>query len=207
MKSRPSLALFAYWNRLRGAAAAPRRTSIEPGDLRDILTETFILHAQGTQDEFTFRLVGTAVSALFGRELRETALRDLVPVANRALLGRMLRNCVQDDAVIVAEFAATSVNRREATLELLLLPLASEQDGPRILGCLSPVKPEFWFGLEPVAQLSLASIRILDPSREPMFLANRPAVDVPTLAPDASALRPLAPKSRHLRVIKGGRDN
>ncbi len=43
MKHPTSRMLFSYWDSLRGDRAAPERGEIEPGAIRHILAETFIL--------------------------------------------------------------------------------------------------------------------------------------------------------------------
>ena len=52
------------------------------------------------------------------------------------------------------------------------------------------------------------SVRVIDPDREPMFLANRPAIAVPALAPAQSALTRAGSgrRIRHLVVLEGGRE-
>ena len=55
MKHATSRMLFAYWDAARGERASPERSEIEPGAIRHILADTFILEigANGTAE---FRL-------------------------------------------------------------------------------------------------------------------------------------------------------
>ena len=43
LKLAPSLELYSYWDALRGARSAPERNDIEPGAIRGVLADTFIL--------------------------------------------------------------------------------------------------------------------------------------------------------------------
>ena len=43
MKHPTSRQLHAYWDRLRGERAAPERSEIEPGEIRNLLADSFIL--------------------------------------------------------------------------------------------------------------------------------------------------------------------
>ena len=43
MKHPTSRMLFSYWDGLRGARAARERGEIEPGEIRHILADTFVL--------------------------------------------------------------------------------------------------------------------------------------------------------------------
>ena len=76
MKLAASQQLYAYWDELRGARSAPERNDIEPGAIRGILADTFILEFDGRRD-FPMRVVGTRTSALFLRELRGAPFLDL----------------------------------------------------------------------------------------------------------------------------------
>ena len=63
-----TIALFQYWNRLRDGRPAPRRTEVEPADIKTLLADTFILE-KDTRGEAVFRLAGTRLCAIYGREL------------------------------------------------------------------------------------------------------------------------------------------
>ena len=58
MKHATSRLLFAYWDGLRGDRAAPERSQIEPGQIRHILADTFILAIE-PDGQAEFRLAGT----------------------------------------------------------------------------------------------------------------------------------------------------
>lgn len=210
MKTQAALQLFQYWNRLREAAPAPCRTQIEPADIRDVLSQTFILEAGWQQSDTTFRLAGTAIGALFGRSLRNTHLRDLFNDAQRPIVNRLTRNCYHEQALVVLGLNSTSRSGRQTQLELLMLPLKAEKEGYRILGCIAAQTNHFWHGLDPLVQSEVQSIRIIDPDREPLFLANRPEIAIaPALAPKEQNLNllgsPLTPRGTKLLVIEGGK--
>ena len=69
MKHAATRELYDYWQRLRGVRPAPDRTEIEPSDLRRSLGDTCILEVDA-RNESRFRLAGTRVCALYGRELK-----------------------------------------------------------------------------------------------------------------------------------------
>ena len=55
--------------RLRNGRPAPKRTEIEPADIKRLLADTFILE-KDTRGEAMFRLAGTRLCAIYGRELK-----------------------------------------------------------------------------------------------------------------------------------------
>ena len=76
MKLDGSIALFQYWNRLRDGRPAPKRTEIEPADIKTLLADTFILE-KDARGEAVFRLAGTRLCAIYGRELKGFAFASL----------------------------------------------------------------------------------------------------------------------------------
>ncbi len=210
MKTQSVLNLFHYWNRLRNCSPAPRRVDIEPSDIRDVLSQVFILESHGFDTDMVFRIAGTSISNFMGRPLRATSFRGLFQNQNQPVISRLMRNCYQDRSVIVLELMAYSKTSRQTPLELLMLPLQNEDGGSRIFGCIVPQTQEFWHGMDIIARLDLQSIRLVDPEREPLFLANRPKIDVlPTLAPAEEALifesEIPTQKGVRLLVIEGGK--
>ncbi|MGL4406604.1 MAG: PAS domain-containing protein [Notoacmeibacter sp.] len=210
MKTQAALQLFQYWNRLRDNTPAPSRTRIEPYDIRHVLSQTFILETERRDIDTTFRLVGTSISSIFCRPLRGTPLRDLFNEPQRPVLGRLARSCYQEQSVVLLGLDAATKTGRKTVLEMLMVPLQDETEGHRILGCLVPHKVEFWHGLEPISAIDIHSIRVVDPRREPMFLANRPEIALPpTLVPaeDTLEISNHEPRSRapKLVVIQGGK--
>jgi hypothetical protein len=210
MKTQSALHLFQYWNRLRAGSPAPQRADIQPSDIRDVLSQIFILQSNDFDTEMMFRVAGTSISNFIGHTLRSTSFRALFEIKNQPLISRLMRNCYQDRLVVVLELSAYSQSGRQTLLELLMLPLQKEDDGGRILGCLVPQTEEFWHGMESIVRLELQSIRVVDPEREPLYLANRPKIEVsPSIAPAEETLifvgdMPLQ-KGVQLLVIEGGK--
>ena len=210
MKTQNAVELFQYWNRLRGGAQAPARTKIEPSDIRNVLASTFILETTGDSDDLLFRLAGTAICNLLGNQLRGTSIRNLFQDKHKPVVSRLMRTCYNTGSVLLLGFDGTTRSGRSTIIEILMLPLQDENNGHRILGCMSPHQFQFWHGLEAVNTIELHSIRLIDPDREPLFLANRPAIGLPpALVPNEQQLQ-ITPAASHksklqLMVIQGGK--
>ena len=161
MKNPSTRELFAYWNERRGDRLAPERGDIEPGAIRRVLGDSFILSFDRNIDH-PFRLAGTRVCAIFGRELKGEPFVHLWEAADRAHI-RDLLTIVADEATgLVAGAMAKVDDGKTAELELLLLPLL-HQEQVRLLGALSPIQVPFWLGRDPVVSLTLGARRHLDP--------------------------------------------
>jgi hypothetical protein len=211
MKQNGSINLFQYWNRLRNGRAAPKRTEIEPADIKSLLADTFILE-KDTRGEAVFRLAGTRLCAIYGRELKGFSFPSLWRASDQRLVAKLAHGVFQAKSVVVMAFEGHSRNGRSTAFELLLLPLDGGVESPRSLGVISAAGRPFWLGADPVVDAVLESVRVVDPDLEPMYLKNRPAVTVPSLEPSYGSLSGSEPslgsarRIRHLLVLPGGRE-
>jgi hypothetical protein len=207
MKQKGTAALFQYWNRLRGDRPAPRRTEIEPADIKAMLADTFILERDSRGDA-VFRLAGTRLCATFGRELKGFAFASLWSHADQKLAARLSTESLADKCVSVATFEGTTGQGRLLGFELLLLPLDGGAENPRALGAICPVEKPYWLGADPIVECRIESVRSVDPDEEARFLATAGAIEAPSLVPSQASLATgAAPvrRFRHLVVIDGGR--
>lgn len=206
-----SIALFQYWNRLRDGRSAPRRTEIEPADIKALLADTFILE-KDTRGEAVFRLAGTRLCATYGRELKGFSFPSLWREKDQRLLAQLIHGVFQQKSLAVIAYQGLSSGGRSNRFELLALPLDGGVENPRCLGIVATAEKPFWLGADPITDAFIDSIRIIDPDKEPMYLKNRPAISVPPLAPtgldEPTTISEFsrARRIRHLVVLDGGRD-
>ncbi len=205
MKHSSTRELYAYWNERRGARPAPERDEIDPGAIRKSLGDAFVL-AHSFSRQHHYRLAGTRVCALFGRELKGEAFSAPWETASRGALDELL-TIVADEAVgVVAGANAYNQDGDAIELELLLLPLAHRGHARvRAMGVLVPIERPYWLGVQPIQDLTLTALRHLDPVVE-----AQPAPTL-TVAPDDEIFGPNSPlpdgaEVRHGFVVyEGGR--
>jgi len=208
MKQDGSIALFSYWNRLRDGRPAPRRTDVEPADIKGLLADTFILE-RDSRGEAVFRLAGTRLCAVYGRELKGFSFPSLWREKDRRLIARLAEGVFAQKSVAVISYDGLTAGGRSNSFELLALPLEGGFDNPRGLGIVSSPTRPFWFGADPIVDARIDSIRVVDPEREPLFLANRPEIALPDVMPAFERRRVAAHgrRIRHLVVLEGGRED
>jgi hypothetical protein len=193
MKHRSNRDLFGYWNERRGERPAPERADIEPGAIRQVLGDTFVLEVDNAAD-YPFRLAGTRLCALFGRELKGESLVRLWQQSGQAVMRELIGTVLDEQVGVVAHVTGATVDdrRRPINLELLLLPLAYRtRADARILGAMAPITVPYWFGAKPVGPLILGTFRHIGPAVEE------------TAAPRLQA--PLGRLRHGLTVYDGGR--
>jgi hypothetical protein len=211
MNQNGSITLFHYWNRLRDGRPAPKRSEVEPADIKSLLADTFILE-KDTRGEAVFRLAGTRLCAVYGRELKGFSFPSLWREKDQRLVSKLIHGVLDQKSVVLITYEGFSRNDRSSKFELLALPLDGGVENPRCLGVISAAEKPFWLGADPIADALIDSIRLVDPEKESKFIKNRPAIDVPSLVPSEldppetiSALGQ-ARRIRHLVVFDGGRE-
>jgi hypothetical protein len=159
MKHASTRALFDYWTQKRGNRPAPERAEIDPGAIRHSLGDTFML-ATDFVDQLRFRLAGTRVCALFGREIKGEAFDTLWSEQSSESIADLMA-VVNDEAVgAVAGLTGHTAGGTQIDLEMLVLPLAHAGHARvRAIGVLAPLVVPYWLGEKPVVELELGTLR------------------------------------------------
>ena len=138
MKHPSSREFFAYWDAKRGDARAPDRSEIEPGAVRELLGDIFVLsydHDAG----YPFRVAGTRVCALLGRDLKDQSFSALFTPDSRGEIEDVITYVAEEMLAAIAGITATSQDGSIAHLELLLLPFNNRAHAPiSMTGLLAP---------------------------------------------------------------------
>ena len=138
MRHSSSREFFAYWDAKRGDARAPDRSEIEPSAVRGLLGDIFVL-AYDHKGGFPFRVAGTRLSALLGRDLKDQSFSALFATESRREIEDVVTYVAEEMLAAVAGITATSEDGRIAHLELLLLPFSNRAHAPvSMTGLLAP---------------------------------------------------------------------
>ena len=138
MKHPSSRGFFAYWDAKRGDARAPDRSEIEPSAVRELLGDIFVL-SYDSDPGFPFRVAGTRVCALLGRDLKDQSFSALFAPDGRREIEDIVTVVAEEMLAAIAGITATSQNGRPAHLELLLLPFNTRAHAPiSLTGVLAP---------------------------------------------------------------------
>jgi hypothetical protein len=157
MKHPSSRALFAYWDDQRGNAKAPDRTRFEPGAVRELLGDSFVL-AYRPDAGLPFRVAGTRVCALLGRDVKDQAFAALFTAQSHDAVQDLVAMVVDDLLPTVAGINAVAADGVIIPLELLLLPFNPRPyTPPSLTGLLTALHPVRC----PIDDLTLTSWRVL----------------------------------------------
>jgi hypothetical protein len=153
--------LYDYWNRRRGEEAMPERSDIDPAAIRRILADSFVLAVEPGENP-RFRVAGTRICELFGRELRG---EDFI-----GLWGQEAAPQIRDFIALVAGeaigiLAGATMEAGDGLvcpLELLVLPLSHQGgSGRRMLGSLVVLELPFWLGTRLAQRLDLGVVKFV----------------------------------------------
>jgi hypothetical protein len=159
MKHPASREFFAYWDGKRGDARAPDRSDIEPAAVRELLGDIFVLSCEA-ETGYPFRVAGTRVCALFGRDVKDQSFLDLFAAASRSEIEEITAVVADEMLPAIAGLTATSPQGATTHLELLLLPFNNRAHMPiSLTGMLAPF--ETIHGT--LGELTLASWRYIHP--------------------------------------------
>ncbi len=193
MRHAVSSELYAYWNALRAGRNAPERNDVEPGAIRSVLADTFVLEFDAGIG-FPFRISGSRVNALFLRELRGLSFLKLWRETDRSEIVSVLQRVADTAQPCLLGAEARPPGLGPVAVEVSLLPLRHHgSTHSRILGSLAAADTDTdWLGLVGAGAATLISVKALDPA-----------------APNVAAKQGLAVSDRRFRIrsVNSGQDN
>ncbi len=140
MKHPSVRAYYGVWNEKRGSAAAPDRSDLDPEAVRDLLGDIFVLSCD-RKAGYPFRVAGTRVCALLGRDAKGADFTGLFARDSRGEIGEVLDIVAEELEPTVAGVSARTADGSTMALELLLLPFSARSHAPLSLtGLLAPMQ-------------------------------------------------------------------
>lgn len=160
MRLKTTIELFDYWNRLRGAEIAPLRTEVEPTQLRNILSSLFMLEMI-EPERVVFRLAGTRICDLFGRDLGGATI-DSLWAHGCGDIGKTAAGVMTHALPALFNATGYSAAGHRAAFEIILLPLRNaEGKCDKLLGAIAPTTSASWLEVVPLEFLVLDRSRLL----------------------------------------------
>lgn len=203
MRQASTRELFAYWDALRGSRKAPDRREIDPGAIRAILPDVFLLGLD-VQRHYRFQLAGTSVCALFGRELRDTAFSTLWSPTCGLAMAKLVQCVIDDCAGALTDITGSNEDGDTVDLEMILLPLiCRDSERARLIGAVSAPRPPYWLGIRPVLTLQTGGLRFVGPAVETAFARKFVAGRENPLAGPGFVVYPAGPRKANSTESSG----
>ncbi|WP_184320972.1 PAS domain-containing protein [Rhizobium phaseoli] len=161
MRVQTTIEIFDYWNRIRGAADAPLKSQVEPSAVPHLLQSLFILEAR-EDGAIVFRLAGTRICDLFGRDLRGERFSSLWAHGQHADIERTAIGVMDHAMPALFNTTGYSIVGHQASFEIIMMPLRSSNGAcDRVLGAIAPVAAASWLEIVPLEFLALDRSRLL----------------------------------------------
>lgn len=205
MRQKTSTEIFTYWEQIRGNADAPMRNLIQPSAISHILPELFILE-NTADDNPRFRLAGTAICNLMGREIRGETFAALWAGSQQEDPVRIAAGVMTHVVPALINATGYCISGRSMAFEMVLMPLRSSGDTcDRLLGCLAPAASSAWLGNERLEFLALDRSRLLC-DRPARLVVSPPHPDPTDLLPSQESIGVAKWMRRKLILSMNGRD-
>jgi hypothetical protein len=159
MKHPSSRKFFEYWDNKRGDARAPERGDVDPNAVRELLGDIFVLSCDAGAG-YRFRVAGTRLCAMLGRDLKDVSFPTLFTGASRREIEEVVATVADEMLPAIAGLTATSPRGALSHFELLLLPFNNRSHTPvSLTGLLAP----FENANSVLGELKLTSFRYIHP--------------------------------------------
>ncbi len=135
-------AMLAYWRRLqKEEGGIPRRSSLNPVAIRDLLPFIFLLERRAP-DDLLVRLAGTALDAISPMPMTGANYLDLCPEETRPMVSDMVTAVVTHPCGHRFKREATFHNGKSHQITTLSLPMTSEDGECRYMVGVSASKTD-----------------------------------------------------------------
>lgn len=150
--------LHRYWRALKSRRSAPERNDVEPGAIRSILADTFMLEFDEAAS-FPLRISGSKANALFMRELRGLPFVELWREEDWETVRSALRAAADELVPRLLSAEACPQGLESLWIEMLVLPLRHRgSDHSRMLGAIALEATPQWLGLIAAGPIALLSV-------------------------------------------------
>ncbi len=188
--------LFSYWEMLRAERACPTREEFDIVPLKTMMPDMVVIDRDFLRNSFKFRLAGTAVCALFNRNLTGQNVMDGWGSFESDVISRHLLTVHNQQQPVVIRTRLTTDRGQVVAAELIALPVQMrESHRIQIIGGLFPFRTALSLGHSGITQRELVSARVIWTEHE-----------TPTtfVEPD-NTMPPIRQTMRNFRLIDGGK--
>lgn len=154
--------LYEYWSSLKKSRPMPSRDDLEPSDIKDILPSLFMVDVDKGPTRFRYRLIGTYVSELTGRDMTGQPINEATYGETAGFVASLFERAVQQRApVLVRGSAKWLASSSWRTLAVLFLPLS--RDGETVDIVLGGLNSDYRSYVQPESNqlLSVSDVEII----------------------------------------------
>jgi hypothetical protein len=188
--------LFRHWEMLRAERACPTREEFDLASLKPLMADMIIIDRDHLRNSFRFRLAGTRVCSLFGRNVTGTSVVENWDNFEADVISRHLLTVVNQQQPAVVRMRLTTDRGQVVAAELVALPVQMRGSHRiQIIGALFPFRSAQSLGHSGISHTELVSARVI--WTEHVLPEDN--------TESASRLPPIRPGMRNFTLIDGGK--
>ncbi len=155
--------LYQIWDTIRRGRTAPQRQELDLRAIKDVLANIAIIRREPLELTFSFRLAGTALRTIFGKELTGTNFLHLWSPVERTTIAELAATVLSNHQPATVRFKGFAKDGRAEGIEMIMLPISSqsEQHETQILAAIAPLTAPSWVGVHAIARTELISHRLI----------------------------------------------
>ncbi len=188
--------LFRHWEMLRAERPCPTREEFDLSPLKTMMADMVVIDRDFMRNSFKFRLAGTAVCALFNRNLTNSNIMDGWDAFESDIISRHLLTTINQQQPAVIRMRLSTDRGQAVAAELLALPVQMRSSHRiQIIGGFFPFRAANSLSHTSIAQRELVSARVIwTEHQEPLKVVE----------PD-STMPPIRQTLRQFTLIDGGK--
>jgi hypothetical protein len=188
--------LFIHWESARAERAYPTREDFGLTSVRELMSDMVIIEKDYLRGTFKFRLAGSRVCTLFGRNMTNGNVLEGWDTFEADVISKHLDLSLRELQPILVRMRFVTDTRQQVAAELIALPIqVRDSNRVQLIGGLFPFREAHSLGHQSILRRELVSARAI--WTEHGRNTRRPLPSVPD--------RVERPLSRSLRLVSGGR--
>jgi hypothetical protein len=187
--------LFRHWEMLRAERACPTREEFEFGPIKNQLPDMLVIDRDFLRNSFKFRLAGSRVCGLFGRNLTGCDVMTGWDRFESDVMARHLNTVLNQKQPAVIRMRLSTDRGQVVAAELLALPVKMRgSQRMQIIGGLFPFRAAQSLGHSSIAKQELVAARVIWTEHE-----------MPENSVEGAVMPPLGTLARNFTLIDGGK--
>jgi hypothetical protein len=188
--------LFRHWEMLRAERPCPTREEFDLSPLKSMMADMVVIDRDYLRNSFKYRLAGTAVCALFNKNLTSSNVMEGWDAFESDVMSRHLLTALNQQQPAVIRMRLTTDRGQAVAAELIALPVQMRGSHRiQIIGGLFPFRAAKGLGHAGITLRELVSARVIwTEHQEPLK----------SIEPD-SVMPPIRQSLRQFTLIDGGK--
>jgi hypothetical protein len=188
--------LFRHWETLRAERPCPTREEFDLAPLKTMMADMVVIDRDFLRNSFKYRLAGTAVCALFQKNLTSNNVMDGWGDFESDVMSRHLLTVINQQQPAVIRMRLSTDRGQAVAAELLALPVQMRGSHRiQIIGGLFPFRSAQSLGHAGITTRELVSARVIWTEHQQPLKVAEPESSVP----------PIRQALRQFTLIDGGK--